>query len=247
MWQSLFVDMFDSLSQSTHDQTESIVLAIHLFNISNDFQCTGLLENDDVSFDILPQNWNANHQLYSFRYSYKSLNIYQKFLRINESKLNVYTIRNDRNDKIINFSVDPSNVNIESEETKLAELLIETVLEDYKENVLKELGLEEAKTPTSEKKLVKQKSLLHDKSVPFGEPIGHSPGRVEPNHYGHFPGANTPMIHPANHAIYYPMPPYMYYPPANHPVVNHRGKVKDEEKSDFKHSAPVYHYPHGFY
>lgn len=259
MWQSLFVDMFENLSQTVHDQTESIVLAIHLFNVSNDFQCTGQQENDAVSFDILPQNWNANHQLYTFRYSFKSIKIYQKFLRINESKLNIYTIRSDRNDKIINFSINPSAVIKESENSSLVEVLIGSILQQYKENILAVLGLDEVEDPKDDEsinsapKLEKQKSLLHDESVPFGVPVVehlgdlnlHHSGQLLGSHGGHA-GIHPFGFHPINHAVYYPMSPFMYYPVMNTGDV--ASGSKKQKKEGVRHSAPYYHYPpHGFY
>lgn len=259
MWQSLFVDMFENLSQSVHDQTESIVLAIHLFNVSNDFQCTGQQENDEVSYDILPQNWNANHQLYTFRYSFKSVKIYQKFLRINESKLNIYTIRSDRNDKIINFSINPSAVIKESENSSLVDVLVGSILQEYKENILDELGLESVEsvkveeTAESRPKLEKQKSLLHDESVPFGVPVVEHLGELNPHHSGQYGGSHGVHagfhpygMHPFNHGIYYPMPPpYMYYPMVS--TGSAAGGPKKEKKRDARQNAPFYHYPpYGF-
>lgn len=127
MWKSLFMDMYESLADGCKDMNEAVVLAVHIFNVAKGMQCTGLQEDDPACGDILPEGWNSNPQLYSFRYSSKSLTIYEKLLRVNPVKINIHAVRSDQNDKIFHFSVDLTEIASDYEGTEFTESLIEKV------------------------------------------------------------------------------------------------------------------------
>lgn len=240
MWQSLFFDLYSTLYQNSKDLTEAVVLSVHLFNVSKDLQCTGLSENDQVGYEILPKGWNLNQQLFSFRYSVGEVNIYQKFLRISEEKLNIYTIRGDKTEELVNYSVDLTTIDCQLQGTEFVKELMEKVLKGYEVSVLTELDIVHLQEEKEEKEkvteteneesggLVKQKSLLEDESIPFGQPVDHSAG-THPAKASHFAQAHhspvhppPPFAHPPFHSPFpavplFGYPPYPFYPGYQYP------------------------------
>jgi hypothetical protein len=270
MWQSLFFDLFAGLCQSPKDLSEAVVLAVHLFNVSRDLQCTGLSENDPQGYEILPKAWNLNQQLFSFRYSSGELQVYQKFLRINEEKLNIYTIRSDRNDKIINFSVDLTVINCQLQGEEFTKELVEKVLREYESQVLTALEIsrdEKVLKDEEESKdlnaFTRQKSLLEDDSVPFGQPIhplSEKGIHVHSVHEGSSPYFHQPLpsypSHPAFHPHPYYLPPYHYGLHYSHPfhpmppvVPSSERQLKKSEKKGKKVETPTFSgfYPSPYY
>lgn len=175
MWKSLFMDMYESLADGCKDMNEAIVLAVHIFNVAKGMQCTGLQEDDPACGDILPEGWNSNPQLYSFRYSSKSLTIYEKLLRVNPVKINIHAVRSDQNDKIFHFSVDLNEIASDYEGPEFTESLIEKVLIPYEQEIISNFvtgpALTSKKEPVTEKNQIKKhKSILEDDEIPFGIP-----------------------------------------------------------------------------
>ena len=241
--------MFNSLKPACKDLAETIVLSIHLFNISKGFECTGLQEDDPVSSELLPESWNRSSQLYSFRYTYKSLTIYQKSLRITSGKLSIHTVRNDQNDKVFQHSISIPELNLAEDSPNLVESLITSVLRPYEEQVLQKFLSESASKPEAKSKVPeKGSSLLEDvpnprrpeyrgpggipNSNPYSgpftpanpfSPFGHFPGnRVGPNHpiFQNPPGARWDPPDP----FYMPPDPDHFPPPGPFPPFNPFGR-----------------------
>ena len=176
MWKSLFVDMYQTSIASCKNIHESVVLGIHFFNISKGLQCTGLQEDNKEINETIPENWNKNSQLYSFRYSFKSVIIYQKLLRASSIKLNIYSACSDQKDNILYFSFDLSEILSDYPSSNFIDILIEKILIPYEKEVL--LRLVEISSGLEEKpKLEKVKSILEDDSVPFGIPLEQTYGK----------------------------------------------------------------------
>ena len=177
MWKSLFMDMYESLAEVCSDLSEAVVLGVHVFNISKGLQCTGLQDDDPSSHDMLPEGWNRNRQLYSFRYLSKSLTVSEKFIRINSTKLNIHAVRSDQPEKILHFPIDLSGLVSDYAGTAFAEALIAAVLLPYEREVLGSLvgessapAVDRPKEENSRRPVAKTRSVLEDDSVPFGLP-----------------------------------------------------------------------------
>lgn len=197
MWRSLFQDMYTSLSDNCNDVQESVVLGVHLFNVSKGLQCTGLQEEDLESQEILPENWKSNPSIYSFRYRSKSVTIHQRFLRLTENKINIHALRTDQLDKIIHFTINLNQIPTQVKTQEFYNKLIEDILIPYEKEVLSLLIPGDTTKKEDKKVDNKKKSILEDdgpsfnpyprnplvSSNPYGFPFGGAPGNlVGPNH-----------------------------------------------------------------
>jgi hypothetical protein len=172
MWQSLFTDMFNSLNQPSFSVPETVVLGIHLFNISKGLECTGLQEDDEVSSDLLPHNWNHNPQLYSFRYAFKSISIHQKLLKLGQTKLSIHTVRSDQSSKVFQHTIETSELEADLNSDNFIQALTTKILLPYEEQIIKKLELtESAKKVENKQNEGKKRSSLQD-DAPFGIPHG---------------------------------------------------------------------------
>ncbi|CAG9324769.1 unnamed protein product [Blepharisma stoltei] len=180
MWQSIFQDLYQNLSSNAKDRSESIILGIHLYNISKGFQCTGLLEDDPVSQEILPPLWNTNTHIYSFRYILKpNINLYVKFVKLAETRLTVHAVRSDQDDKIRSFNIEMEEINKKCEEGKeITEVIINEIIPVYNREILNKINEEK-----KEEKKVDLRDYRGPK--PYGVPYGGIPFS---NPYNPFPG-----------------------------------------------------------
>ena len=208
----MFVDTYESLAEGCSEIGEAVVLGVHVFNISKGMQCTGLQDDDPESHEMLPEGWNRNRQLYSFRYLSKSLTVYEKLIRINSAKLNIHAVRSDQTDRILHFSIDLSGLVTDFEGTDFTETLISSVLVPYEKEILSNLVgdsnipmHDKPKEDTSKRPVTKARSIFEDDSVPFGIPYTRG-GFQHSNPYA------SPFINPGDlvgptHPIFGRVPP----------------------------------------
>lgn len=98
--------MYQNSSDQAKDSAEHLLLCVHFFNIVQGLKCTGLTEDDPESDERLPSLWNANTQLYSFRYSVgEGHSLYVKGVKLNEDALMLHAMRSDKSDAIHNLSL----------------------------------------------------------------------------------------------------------------------------------------------
>jgi hypothetical protein len=233
MWQSLFTDMFNSLKPTCKDFPETLILSIHLFNISKGLECTGLQEDDPISSDLLPEGWNKNPHLYSFRYTFRTLTLYQKVLKITSNKLTLHTVRSDQDDKVYQHSISLQDLKIDPLSDDLSQSLTCKVLLPYEEQVLAkviESSNEEKNKEKEEKrkeeagKVKKERSVLRDE-VPFvnRQPFGVGPfGMPNSNPYsspfgvGNRVGPNHPIFQNPPGSRWDPPDPFFMPPNPDH-------------------------------
>lgn len=235
--------MFSSLNNENLSLPESVVLSIHLFNISKGFECTGLQEDDPTSSDLLPDSWNRNTQLYSFRYTYKSTTIFQKLLKMTQKNLSIHTVCSHQPSKVYQHTIDLTEIEPDHHSGNLIQSLITKILTPYEDQLLKKLEFNEnAKKPEAKESQEKKRSILED-DVPYGvpynsrgpfagNPFGGVPAnpysspfgvgnRVGPNHpiFANPPGsrweAPDPFFMPRNPDHFMPQNPDHFMPPGN--------------------------------
>ena len=117
--------------------TERLVLGLHIYTISRDFQCSGLREEDAETEDMVPAGWNRNKQVFSFRYKHSSgCLLYVKAVKVGERALTVHSLRSDAQGKIWTWKV-PAEMMAELE-TNAAPMdyLIATILPAYQQEIL---------------------------------------------------------------------------------------------------------------
>lgn len=194
MWKSIFQELYQNISPNASDLHESVILGIHSFNVSKGYKCTGLQEDDPQSEVILPELWNSNFHLYSFRYSYKqNANLYLKLVRLTDSKMTIHAVRSDQEDKIRTFSLNLDEIRKLRDEGKaLGQVIIDNVIPVYLNEILNKLADEPKKTELREP--VQRHYGIPANPMPNSNPYGGNPypGFIPDNPYG--PG--VPLIMP---------------------------------------------------
>lgn len=137
MWQSLFRDLYSSLSSQAETSTERLVLGLHLYTVSRDFQCSGLREEDPETEDILPSGWNRNKQVFSFRYKQTNqVSLYVKAVKLAQNAITVHSLRSDEQGKIVTWKIPGEMISAVDTSQELVEYLMTTVLPAYQQEIL---------------------------------------------------------------------------------------------------------------